>query len=410
MPRFSSIPLASLLGVSLAFTAVPASSQQMSNAGIGTVKRFYNASVQTNPFDALITGVAHIGGKEYLCSGSPGGTTTPLVYVFTKGVKTGQFSTPLAPGSGSFDMDTDGTIIFNAADNGILVYDTAGGTANLKAKAKNGLMPITKNPIPVPATILNPHAVAYDRNGNAGKGSLFVSAQAGGPILELALDGTQLASFPNLGWRGGGLTVDSRTGNLWCMTGGAGSYDIIELGSRAVKLKPTGARFMQGNPATQWQLRCCGGICGIPGGDPQTYASDFDIALVNRQPGDDYLFIHRVHLIPSVLGYDEAELVGAVNATTGLSRGFQNLGSLGAIKSNDTLNWALRPGKSGKKNQPAIVTLSAGRDAALDGLNFGGLLLPEWRVLSPFSSPPSASMLFMPASLVGGPVTTVRIP
>lgn len=389
----------SLAALSLVFFSTPPAAQQANNAGPGTIKRFFDATAQTPGVDVTIAGVAYVNGKTY--AGSAGTGSGPVIYEFTNGKRTNQFSAPLTL-LGTFDLDTDGTVIFAADTTGVIVFDTTGKTTNLKIQAKNGAQTLAKNPIPSPLAGI--HAVAYDRNGNNGNGSLFVAQEIStSPIVEIDLTGKQLRSFANQGWTGSGLTVDPRTGNLWCMHDG--TTNIIELDIKN-SLKPTGVKFPQLNA---WALRCCGGLCGIPGGDRNTYASDFDLAVLTRLPGDDYIVIHRGHLFPGIVAADEAELVGSINSTT-LNRGAAGDGNLGVMKASDTLRWALRPGPSGKKNQPAIVTFSFGPDASVDGLNFGGLLLPEWRVLSPFSVPPSAAMLFLPPQLVGGPPAAVPIP
>ena len=46
-------------------TGAPVFSQQSSDADLGTIKRFYNASDQTNPFDNLISGIAYVNGIVY---------------------------------------------------------------------------------------------------------------------------------------------------------------------------------------------------------------------------------------------------------------------------------------------------------------------------------------------------------
>jgi hypothetical protein len=376
--------------VALAFTSIPLASQQSSDAGLGTVKRFFNASDQTKPFDNLVSGIAYVNGKVYAGTNAGSGK----IYIYENGVLKTTKATPLAPTGGTFDMDTDGALIFAASASGIIVFDPVTfGTTSLKIKASGGLQTLAKNPIPV--TIANFHSVAYNPKGNSGKGSLFVGSKIPStvsttfPIVEIDLAGKVIKTYANnqtVRHDASGLTFDPRTGNLWVMTE-ANSLDIIELDA-SNNMKATGVRFRQGVPGVQWIGRCCGGICGIPGGDTKSYTSDFDMAVLTRLFGDDYAFIQRVHLYPGRLGYHAAKLEGSVNSTT-LGQGVRGDGYLGTIKANDIVRWRVDKGTSQSNNLPAITLIDAGSAAEVDHsfLPF----FPELRV-NPIS--PATLMVF----------------
>ena len=311
-------------------------------------------------------------------------------------------------------MDTDGKVIFAISAAGVIVFDANGTTTGLSVQTKNGPKALSTNPIPIPF-VLQPYpaggGVAFDPTGDSGNGSFFVVSHVSSaePIYEIKLDGTTIKTYANQGWLGSGLTRDPRTGNLWCMhspTGGqlGGGMDIIELDINN-NLTPTGNRIMQGTPGLQRANRCCGGLCGIPGGDPHSYPSDFDIAVLLTQPGNDYVFLHRVHLNPGILGYNEAFLAGSINSTTLTRGGFD--GDLGKIKVNDVLRFGTNAGKSGQGGKLAVTLINVGPDAARIGSQ--PFISPELRVLAPYTVPSSIAVIEL-YGVLGSPAISATIP
>ena len=408
--RTPSCHLLPLTLAAVALASIPAVAQHQNNAGLGTVKRFYNASYFGASIDNVISGVAVVGGTFYITNNA----NPPTVTVVDNGQFTRSFGTPLAPTTGTLDLDTDGTVIFAASASGVIVFDTNGGTSGLTIAATNGPQSLGTNPIPV--TIPDLHAVAFDPNGNGGNGSLFIGSKNQPmnlsvtntlPIVEIDLSGTVLKTYPNANvWDAAGLTRDPMTGNLWCMHGGCGTATLPNLCIIELKidranstLTATGNSFMGGNPATQHQGRCCAGICGIPGGDQHSYDSAFDIALLRRLFGDDYVFVHRIHRFQGTLGYDEAFMEASLNSTT-LGQGPTGNGDLGEIKANDAVRWRIDPGTSNKLGNPAVTVIDALDAASVDGNNLP--FFPELRTQFPFS--PATILLFGRVGDLTGPV------
>ena len=75
----------------LAVAAIPAVAQHENNAGLGTVKRFYNASYFGASIDNLISGVAVVGGTFYITNNA----NPPMVTVVENGQLKRFFGTPL---------------------------------------------------------------------------------------------------------------------------------------------------------------------------------------------------------------------------------------------------------------------------------------------------------------------------
>ncbi len=403
----------SLALITVALICAPAVSQtpkpaEQHTAGLGTVKRWFNASTRVPAAisDDVISGVGFANGEEYI--GTRSGTISQIV-VTKNGKYQRRFATPFSPSGGTYDMDTDGKVIFAISAAGVIVFDANGKTTGLSVQTKNGPKALSKNPIPIPFVLLPYPAgggVAFDPTGNSGNGSLFVVSHTStvDPIYEIKLDGTKIKTYANQGWLGSGLTRDPRTGNLWCMhspTGGqlGGGMDIIELDINN-NLMPTGNRIMQGTPGLQRANRCCGGLCGIPGGDPHSYPSDFDIAVLDTQPGNDFYFVHRVHLNPGILGYNEAFLEGSINSTTLTRGGFD--GDLWKIKANDVLRFGTNAGKSGQKGKFAVILINFGPDAARTGSQ--PLISPELSFLAPYTVPSSTAVLELYGLLGSTPI------
>ena len=389
------IPIAlSLAAVATAFICTPATAQQRNDAGLGAVKRFFDATARTPTGNVRLTGVAYVNGKSYVGGDAVGQVATTYEFDST-GKLTNSFNTPVTVGTD--DLADDGTSIIAATPAGVSVYTTMGVLTN-NVVANAGVQTISQ-PLTGPAftTLGRFRGVAYNPGGNGGKGSLYVSNAGAGPIIEIDLTGVVLNTFANQGWDATGLAWDPRTGNLWCLNK-TNTTDIMEL-DITKGLQPTGVSFPE-----RWSNQAFrGGIDGVPGGDKGSYPSDFDLAVLNRLNGPDWLVYHRIHLHNGILGTDEAFMEGSVNSTT-LTRG--NAGDLGTIKASDTVRWRVDAGTSKSAGLPAFTLISAGPDAGRDAVT---PFIPELTILSPFSIPSSGAVLLLPG-VVGTPALSAVIP
>ena len=286
---------------SLAVFSSPADAQQRNNAGLGTIKRKFNATEQTGIGDNILAGVGHLNGKLYVSGGGAGGAGVPTIYEFDmQGNLLGTFQDPSLGlgGANIFDLANDGTSLFGGSSVGVVVFDATGNLVT-QVQANNGAQTIV-NPIAGPGllTIGTFRAVEFDRAGNGGNGSLFVgNTGAADPILEIDLAGNVLNTFANNAtWTCSGLALDLVTNNLWCNTGppdANGDFcTILEL-DRSNNLVPTGNQFAQMRKGP-FQ----GSVEKLPlDSDSDPYPSHFDLVVLSRLNGEDSVVTHRVHVM-----------------------------------------------------------------------------------------------------------------
>ncbi|MCA8963918.1 MAG: hypothetical protein KDC48_03485, partial [Planctomycetes bacterium] len=309
-----------------------------------------------------------------------GGTQSHSVYVFdTLGSMLGYFAQPAvhqASGFGLRDLEFDGQSLIGGSEFGISVFDTAGNAVN-QILAANGPQPIVQ-PItgPVASQLAVFRAVALDRSGNGGNGSLLV-ADFASPIYEIDFAGNVLATFPNQGWSAYGLTIDPVTGNPWVFAGPGGAIEELDRATMA----PTGHRLEPIEPGAPGGLALASPVAG----HHEPWANR--AALVHLVQGTtDHFAVQRLHLHPAQPGWDEVLLEAG-----------RNSGPLGQARVpfwvGDTLDFRLFDPTGQRNGNFAFVLLNvyfdANRDAYTDGSIFGPGTgtLRELRALNPISQP-----------------------
>ena len=391
-------------------TGLPIAAQQKNDAGLGTVKRLWDVSNAPLVRDGLIIGVCFLNGKYYVSGRGDG--VQRLLYEFDgNGTLLQEIpQPPIAQGTvnGVRDMATDGTNIIGGSAVGLLAFDINGLPVSTLVTVNNPAAPFGPQPITGPAfTALGGifRGVAFDPGGNSGNGSIWVSNNAVGlDIFEIDLQGNILTQFPNQGWEAYGLARDPTTGNLWVNSlvdpNNPNGGPIFELD--VTTGLPTGAQFAQAH--TDFHA----GIDGVPGGDPGSYISHFDIAAVNQSYADN-VAIHRVDLSPHLRGKNEAFLEARLNANPFTT------GNLGQFMPGDTLEWRVNPGSGISTGSLGWVVFNIG-DAALCDASTTVFFLPgsplfrELRVGNVLSTPSSVAILIDPIGLSAVSSKSIAIP
>jgi hypothetical protein len=387
MPNLAAAALM-VLGAALA-----AQDPQPPGAGFGAVYRRFACDAQTGAATHLGVAVG-ANGRFYVSAARTAAASQHLVYEFDgDGVLRGWFPQPAAQqasGFGMRDLDGDGLSLLGGSEVGISVFGLNGLPSNALLTA-NGLRPIVQ-PITgqLPALLAVCRAVAFDRFGNGGNGSLLV-ADFASPIYEVDLAGNLLATFPYGGWSAYGLAIDAVTRNVWVHAGPGGRIEELDRAT----MVPTGRSVAPIDGGAPGGLALASPTPGHH--EPWSNRS----ALVHLvQGGSDTVAVQRLHLHPARLGWDEVQL------RVGRNAGPRAPGSAPFWR-GDVLDYELWDPTGLRNGGFALLMVNVYGDAAVRGRTDGGFLQPglgalrELRVLSGLSVPstPLVGLVVMP---VGG--------
>jgi hypothetical protein len=325
-------------------------------------------------------------GTYYVSASGPGALSPHVIYeVDHGGGLRGTFAQPAVHNSSGFgirDLEFDGQSLIGGSEFGISVFSTTGSLVN-KILAANGpqtiVQPITGQ---VASQLAVFRAIALDKQGNRGNGSLLV-ADFGSPIFEIDFAGNILATFPNQGWSAYGLAIDPVTGNPWIYAGPTGQIEELDRAT----MSPTGHRLAPVAP-------------GAPGGlslaSPFAYHHEYwgtQSSLVSLTQGsEDHVAVQRLHLFPGVLGWNEPRLEVGIN-------GGATVPGTASFWAGDALDFRIVDPMGLRNGQPAWILFNvlndAGRDAYTDlsALLPGVGLLWEHRSLNALSTPSTPNLL-----------------
>lgn len=288
-------------------SAAIASLSSIASAQFGSVTSQIDVEASTSTASNL--GVAHdpINNQTFVTArGSAGvGTAPHSIFVFdgsgalvsTLGQSAGADATVWGYRDGA--STPAGQLLFGW-DLGIDVYDAVGAaptalTPATSIDAANGPQAITS---PIVITGFATHrAIAYDFNGNGGNGSIF-AANFAADIVEAALDGTVLHTYPNTaGWSAYGIALDADAGTLWInSTPNQGDLAEFSIDRVANTLTATGTTIARAVPGSSQ-----GGLDWVKGGlDGRACGSDL---LGVDQATPDLVTGYRLELWD---GYDPA--------------------------------------------------------------------------------------------------------
>ena len=213
-------------------------------------------------------------------------------------------------------------------------------------------------------------------------------------VEDLDDDGDTAEANPYFGearggwWAAGGITIDPITGNLWVG---------VDMQERLLEVDittgmPTGLTIPQPEigflPARQ------GGITGLPGGDPGSYASSWDMIPFTNVAGDDFFTVIRMHQYPGLNGTTEAFLEGTINAIP-LSGKIFNPATKPPIAYTSLSTLKIDLNANGGTPAPALLMFDLNDDVNTDAATTLALgLLPELRVHSAFSTPADNGLAF----------------
>ena len=387
-------PSSPLVAVALAVAAV-AQTPIPPGAGFGAVYRQFVCDAQTGASAHLGVAVGP-AGTFFVSAARRTPNAQHLIYEFdAAGTLRGWFPQPAVhqgSGFGLRDLDSDGASLIGGSEAGISVIGT-NGLPSAGLLTANGLRPVVQ-PIAGAITSLLPvcRAVAFDRFGDGGNGSLLV-ADFASPIHEIDLAGNLLASHANQGWSAYGLAVDPQTRNVWVWAGPTGQIEELDR----TTMQPTGRRL----PAR---------ADGAPGGlAPASRVAGHHEPWSNRgvlvhlvQGGADVVAVQRLHLHPARLGWEEVQL------QAGRSGGPRLAGEVPFWR-GDTLDYGLVDPLGTLTGNFALLLVNVGSDAALRGLTDGAFLQPG---LGPLRELRALTMLSQPAAALTGlvvlPVGAVR--
>lgn len=382
MHPLSAIPI-------LLLTAAPAVIAQeptVQNAGFGAIYRDIELDPVTNNVTHLGV-VVDTSTGHFLVSGSGPGSPSPhwIFELDGTGQLVQRFNQPAVhsvTGFGIRDLAFDGSSLIGGSEMGISVFSTSGVLVN-QIDTQNGPYPIVQ-PITgqVAAQLTVFRAIALDKAGNGGNGSLLV-ADFGSPIYEIDFAGNILATFPNLGWSAYGLAIDPVTGNPWVYAGPSGQIEELDRAT----MVPTGRRLAPIAPGAQGGLALASPIAG----HHEPWATQSSLVYL-VQGTTDRIAVQRLHLFPGVHGWDEIQLQTGVNGgpmTTGVA----------PFWVGDMLDY--RPvDPTGMRNGLPVwiifnIYLDANRDAYTDASLIwpGSGMLFEHRSLNTISLPGSAYFL-----------------
>lgn len=355
-------------------------------AGFGAIYGDMSVDPLTGNLTHLGVAVDDRSGEYFVSASSPSGLPPHVIYKIDHGgVLRATFAQPSvhdASGFGIRDLEFDGQSLLGGSEFGISVFDPAGALVNV-ILAANGPQTIVQ-PIrgPVAAQLAVFRAIALDKNGNGGNGSLLV-ADFGSPIFEIDFAGNVLATYPYQGWSAYGLAIDPITGNPWVYAGANGQIEELDRATMA----PTGHRIA---PVA----------AGSPGGlslaSPNAFHHEYwpvRSALVSLTQGAaDHVGVQRLHLFQGVLGWNEPRL------EVGINGGPTDTGTA-SFWAGDALDFRIVDPTGTRNGWPVWFVFNVYFDANRDAYTNLSLLLPgagllwEHRSLNALSTPSTSSFL-----------------
>jgi hypothetical protein len=372
----------------VAFCA-PSSAQEPTpnNAGFGGIYADFALDPQTGSALHLGVAVDRTSGRYFVSATGPGGLPPHRVHEFNAaGVLLGSFAQPTAHNGSAFgirDLEFDGQSLLGGSEAGISVFAPNGALMGSILTA-NGPRPITQ-PIRGAAggQLAVFRAVALDAQGNGGNGSLLV-ADFASPILEIDFAGNVLATYANQGWSAYGLTIDPVTRNPWVFAGPGGAIEELDRAT----MTPTGRRLQPASPGAPGGLALASPVAGHH--EPWPNEAAF-VHLV--QGAEDRIAVQRVHLFPSVRGWDEPVLEVATS-------GGPWVRGVSTFWRGDSLDLRTVDPSGVLTGAPAWFVLNVYLDADRDAYTNLGAVVPgaglliEHRALNPFSTPSTVTFLY----------------
>lgn len=400
MPMRPFLLLATAAISSLA-AALPAQQPKPNAAGFGG--RYLELELDPITGNAINLGVAVDGntGNLFVTATGAGGLPPHLIYELdSSGALITSFAQPAVHDPSPFgirDLAFDGQSLIGGSEHGISVFSPTGTPTN-QILAQNGAQSIVQ-PItgPVAAQLTVFRAVALDKAGNGGNGSLLV-ADFASAIYEIDFAGNILATFPNQGWSAYGLVIDPVTGNPWVLAGPSGR--IAELDRATMAL--TGRRLETVGVGAPGGLALASPIAGHH--EPWGNAAAF-IHLV--QGATDRLAVQRLHLFSGLLGWDEIQLRVGRN-------GGPTTTSVVPFWNGDTLDFEPHDPTGLRNGLPVWILFNVYNDANRNGYTDISAFVPgvgllwEHRSLNPFSLPSTPASLVTTGSV--GAVSSWQMP
>lgn len=361
------------LAVSLALlpAAAPAQEPSSQSAGFGAIYRDVDLDPETGNVTHLGVAADTTTGHFFVSATGPSGSPPHVIYELDPdGTLLGSMNQPAVHSTSGFgirDLEFDGASLIGGSEAGISVFSTTGALVN-QIEAQNGPQQIAQ-PItgPVASQLTVFRAIALDKSGNGGNGSLLV-ADFGSPIYEIDFAGNVLATFPNQGWSAYGLTIDPVTGNPWVFAGPAGR--IAEL-DRAT-MTPTGRRLepiQSGSQTSQGGLA----LASTTAGHYEPWATESAFVHLVQGPSDR-LAVQRLHLFPGVPGWTEVQL------QTGVNGGPTSTG-VATFWVGDTLDYRPVDPTGLRNGQPVWIIFNVYFDANRDAYTDLGPVVPGTGIL-----------------------------
>jgi hypothetical protein len=345
---------------------------------------------------SLHRGVTYLDGEIFVSMSGSGQAHSISVFDSTGSLLRSFPQPAIAQGTSGFnDGATDGTSLLWGFSLGISLSDENGVISQELLTQNN---PLAGSGVPIPGALISGNvlnggnlgaiqALAYDRSGNGGDGSFWVSEQ-GASIFEIDVNGDVLVSNHNVGEDSAGFGLDPVTGNLWINEGqdsALGEYDPRTGVLTGRNIDSPGAP---------------GGLEIVPGSFTRGLgASGWDV-LELKQTNPDRVRVRRLHLdVAGVgtsthtrLGTAEPTLISTIDGaeffpyTDNAVRSF--------VLTNSTLDWDMdisgNPGDGmgtgGLNGTPAVIFANLGVDAVPDAssdlvrelvhLNLPGISMP----------------------------------
>lgn len=348
-----------------------------------------------------LLGVQKIGALYYVTGRGNGSTQTPphTVYVINgAGTLVRQFPQDSATSTSTWgwrDMATDGTVLMAGYEGGVHVINPTTGAKVNTIKAKNGNQTITANPIVIGTggpTVYR--GLAYDPDGNGGKGSLW-TGNFGNDLIEFDLSGTVLrryaATTNSPAWSIYGLAWDPGRKTLWCNSA-PNQGPLAEIDPATGKF--TGQTVNRAQPGTAQ-----GGLCAVPD-------ANGGLSLIGLDQGaPDAITSYRVHRTGTFDGWTEARMTNAVSPGA-----LNDLGPKIFVQTPQNIQFGYDlSGDATLTGRPGLLFINAGPGAQGEGRTPTFTeLVAKW----PLSTPPDAGVILLPTTLSAAavPLTIPSIP
>ena len=331
------------LALQLLWLLVPCLSAQQpqNNAGFGGIYRTINIKSLTGSDTAI--GCADLGNLTFISARDTSSANNHKVYAVNSADQlVATFSQPALHTSskwGMRDLCTDGVHLAGGSEAGISILTQSGALATTWDGHPIN-QPITGSML---AAVGVPRGLAWDGSAGGGTGR-FYAVNHNSDIFEFDTQGNITGSFPNAGWVGTGLAVDSRTGNLW-VDGSQARGDLMEIDRAGGSGQPTGRRIPRSVPGALG-----GGLspASTAANAHAPWPSEFCLLSLS-QGSPDTLAVHRVHLGNNRPGWDDCRLEVSTNGIR-LRDNFAQMGS------GDTLELFV-VAHAGAPNNPTTWTI-----------------------------------------------------